>query len=380
MRGVERPSKVRWTRPFLVPLKPLSDDAARKTFNAIADDSDDSEEKDRLLRLTDNMPLAVDLIAHLVDYEGLSSVLARWETEKTGLISAGYDKKSNLDASIAVSVASPRITSGAKELLSLLSILPDGLSDIELIQSNFPIKNIRGCKAALLATSLAYIDDKRLRSLVPIREHIKLFSPPSQLLIQPIRRYFNSLLDLFEPQKGTSPNGIFNQITLNLANLQEVLQQGLHVNHPDLVDTIQCIISLNYFYRITGRGGCTLMDYIPPVFPQPCNHRLEASFITELLMWYQRGHNIARESWVTQGLCHFQHFDDPTLKCEFLFLFFSILVLINDYSQILWSSRSLPFPFPRGSCCSYAILRTGTGFVKLIRRSLWTVHYSDQYF
>jgi hypothetical protein len=87
-----------------------------------------------------------------------------------------------LDASISLSLSSPRITSDSKELLSLLSILPDGLSDIELVQSNLPIPNILGCKAALLATSLAYQDDKkRLRSLVPIREHIQQFSPPSPL-------------------------------------------------------------------------------------------------------------------------------------------------------------------------------------------------------
>ncbi|KAJ7875675.1 hypothetical protein B0H13DRAFT_2279694 [Mycena leptocephala] len=46
------------------------------------------EEMNQLLQFTDNMPLAVDLMAHLVDYEGFSNVLARWETEKTSLLSA----------------------------------------------------------------------------------------------------------------------------------------------------------------------------------------------------------------------------------------------------------------------------------------------------
>ncbi|KAJ7466330.1 hypothetical protein FB451DRAFT_1137906 [Mycena latifolia] len=32
MRGAERPAKFQWTRPFLAPLKPLSDVAARDTF------------------------------------------------------------------------------------------------------------------------------------------------------------------------------------------------------------------------------------------------------------------------------------------------------------------------------------------------------------
>ncbi|KAJ7855839.1 hypothetical protein B0H13DRAFT_1902884 [Mycena leptocephala] len=166
----------------------------------------------QLLRLTDNMPLAVDLMAHLADYEGFKNVLARWETEKTSLLSAGIDRKSNLDASIKISLTSPRITSGAKDLLSLLSILPDGLSDVEFLQSRLPIKDIRSCKATLLATSLAYNDHKkRLRLLMPIREHIQQFSPPSLFLMHPLRKHFYSLLDLYGKYNGAQLSDILNQ-------------------------------------------------------------------------------------------------------------------------------------------------------------------------
>ncbi|KAJ7917233.1 P-loop containing nucleoside triphosphate hydrolase protein, partial [Mycena leptocephala] len=181
MRGAERPAKVRWSHPFLSPLKPLSDAAARQTFIDVADDVHNSKDIDQLLALTDNMPLAVELIAHLVDHEDCANVLARWETEKTALLSDGYDKRSNLDASIEISLSSPRITSlpGTKELLALLSILPDGLSDVELVQIQLPIENILTCKATLIGTSLAYMDDaKRLKSLSPIREHVHRFHPP----------------------------------------------------------------------------------------------------------------------------------------------------------------------------------------------------------
>ncbi|KAJ7494057.1 P-loop containing nucleoside triphosphate hydrolase protein, partial [Mycena latifolia] len=181
MRGAERPAKVKWTRPFLAPLKPLSDIAAQDTFFAIAEDMHDSKDVNEVLSLTDNMPLAVDLMAHAVDFEGsCSAVLARWQTEKTSLLSAGNDKKSNLDTSIKISLSSSRMSTDAKDLLSLLSILPDGLSDVELVQSKLSMNDIMTCKATLLATSLAYIDDKRrLKSLVPIREHMQCFHPPS---------------------------------------------------------------------------------------------------------------------------------------------------------------------------------------------------------
>ncbi|KAJ7843382.1 P-loop containing nucleoside triphosphate hydrolase protein [Mycena leptocephala] len=223
MRGAERPAKVAWSRPFLPPLNPLSEDAARQIFTDIADDSHDNEDMKRLLRLTDNMPLAVDLIAHLVDYEGCSEVLARWETEKTSLLSSGYDRRSSLDASIALSLSSPRAKSlpGAVDLLGLLSILPDGISDSELCQSNLPVQDVLRCKATLLRVSLAYSDDKgRLKSLVPVREHMRQFHPPALTIIQPFRRHLHLLLDLYQKYRGAVQiAGTLKQITSNLGNL-----------------------------------------------------------------------------------------------------------------------------------------------------------------
>jgi hypothetical protein len=319
MRGSERPAKVYWSHPFLPPLRPLSDHAAQQTFIDITDGSCDSKDISQLLQFTDNMPLAVDLIAHLADYEGCSNVLTRWEAEKTSLLSTGLDRKSNLDASINLSLSSPRITSGSKELLSLLSILPDGLSDVELVQSNLPIHNILKCKATLLSTSLAYQDDKKqLRSLMPIREYIQQLSPPSESLIQSLRTHFHSLLDLYQKYDGQQLQPVVNQITLNLANLQEVLRRGLHADNPNLVDTIYHTLSLNSFHRVIGRGGTKLMDYIPPIFPKPCDHRLEASFLTEVLPSYMQHPTLMPEQLISEAITHFQHFHDPALegKCS----------------------------------------------------------------
>ncbi|KAJ7463186.1 P-loop containing nucleoside triphosphate hydrolase protein, partial [Mycena latifolia] len=190
MRGAERPVKVCWTHPMLPPLIPLSTTAARQTFIDITDDVHDDEDLAQLLELTDNMPLAVDLLAHLVDFEGCSSVLRRWKTEKTSLLSAGQSKSSDMNSSISVSLSSPRMTSGAHELLSLLSILPDGLSDIELLNSKLPIKNVLTCKVVLLQTSLAYRDNMRTKVLVPIREHMQHFHPASSYLVQSLQNHF----------------------------------------------------------------------------------------------------------------------------------------------------------------------------------------------
>ncbi|KAJ7891656.1 hypothetical protein B0H14DRAFT_1059691 [Mycena olivaceomarginata] len=322
MRGSERPAKVHWTRPFLPPLEPLSDQAATQTFMDITDNSYD-DDIGQLLQLTENMPLAVDLIAHLAEYEGCSNVLTRWTAEKTSLLSFGPDRKSNLDLSINLSLLSPRITADSMELLSLLSMLPDGLSDVELVQSNLPIHHILSCKSTLLATSLAYQDSrKRLRSLMPVREYVRQHHSPSGGLVHSIRNYFYLLLDLYEEyqNKGQSLQTIVNQITLNLANLQEVLQQGLYAGNPDITEIIYHTLTLNTFHRITGRGETVLMNSIPATFPKPCDHRLEASFLIEAMIStisYRYFPTFTPEQLMCQIREHFQHFSDQALEARF---------------------------------------------------------------
>ncbi|KAJ7467830.1 hypothetical protein B0H11DRAFT_2306252 [Mycena galericulata] len=280
-------------------------------FQARPDPNNTTKEIDQLLCLTDHMPLAVDLIAHLVDAEGCSNVLTRWETEKTSMLSAGHDHRSNLDVSIGISLSSPRLTSvpGAKDLLSLLSILPDGVSDVELLQSNIPIPNIRACKAALLQTSLAFNDDnKRLKSLVPIREYMQYLHPPALSLVQPLQKHFHALLDLEGKYCGSyQAINIINQITQNLGNVHQ---------NPDLVDTIKCTVSFGNFYsQTTYNGQIILMEKIPNVLPKPYNHRLEVQFVIEVLnnpFVYHSTFNL--EALVAQTISHFQYFNDPILE------------------------------------------------------------------
>ncbi|KAJ7710272.1 hypothetical protein B0H14DRAFT_704617 [Mycena olivaceomarginata] len=189
------------------------------------------------------MPLAINLLAHLADSEGCTHVLSRWEQEKTTLISDGHDRRTNLDLSISLSLSSPRINAvpGAQELLSLLSILPDGLSDVELVQSKLPIVNIRSCKAALIGTALAYIDkQKRIKVLVPIREYV--CSPASQRPPHSATSYtLPGTAELYNEFRGTHSNsGIVAQISSNYANIQNVAVTGIQQGHQDLTNSIYC--------------------------------------------------------------------------------------------------------------------------------------------
>ncbi|KAJ6482800.1 hypothetical protein C8R45DRAFT_1075837 [Mycena sanguinolenta] len=301
MRGAERPAKVRWTHPFLLPLQPLSDDAAQQTFMDITDGSHSVEDFRSFL--------ALQTICHW-----LWIFLPTWLTLKAWNMSwlDGKQRKhpcylwdmteSQIWMSINLSLSCPRITSESKELLSLLSILPNGLSDAELVQSKLPIANILSCKATLLATSLAYQNSNK------------------RLMADAYKRCFYALLKLYWEYSDGQLRSVVNQITLNLGNLQEVLQEGLHAGDPNLADTIYCSISLTSFYRLTGRGVPPLMDHIQHMLPGISNLRLEIHFIIEALKWpkySQQTLQMQMKKWIVQGISHFEQINDPLLESKF---------------------------------------------------------------
>ncbi|KAJ6537398.1 P-loop containing nucleoside triphosphate hydrolase protein [Mycena vulgaris] len=318
MRGAERPAQVRWTRPFLLPLKPLTDEAARQTFIDIADDCHDKEDIVKILLLTGNMPLAVNLIAHSVDDDGCPSVLARWEMDKTSMLSGGYDKRSNLEMSIALSLSSPRIAAlpGSRELLSLLSVLPDGLSNVDLLHSKPPIHDILECKTALLRTALAYNETPgHLKVLAPIREYMMRTFPPPLSLVQPVRDHFGRLLELYHKHRGMiSGAQTVERITFNLGKIQSILLLGLTKGCPQVEDRIQAIISLNRFTRITGLHRTSLMDIVPDILPHPTNHQLEISFICEVFATQHHKQVQNPEALLEQGRKHLGNLKDPVLE------------------------------------------------------------------
>ncbi|KAJ7238161.1 P-loop containing nucleoside triphosphate hydrolase protein, partial [Mycena rebaudengoi] len=223
LRGAERPNKVKWTRLFLAPLKPLSYVAAQQTFIEVADDGHDDASIKELLELTGNLPLAVSLIASVAGSEGCAQALSRWKLESTQMLSEGYDQRSSLDISIMLSYTSSHMTPGAQELLSILSMLPDGLTYADLVQAKLPIIDILACKTTLLQTSLAFVDqDQHLKVLVPIQEHILNSHPPTDALKLKLREHFHQILALWNQFKNLNVADILPQISRNLGNLSTV--------------------------------------------------------------------------------------------------------------------------------------------------------------
>jgi hypothetical protein len=271
MRGAERPGKVKWNRPFLPPLEPLSSSASRQIFIDVADEprtgtAEESALND-LLDLSDHLPLAVSLMANIASFEGYPDTLARWRIENTSLLSDGHNKESNLEKSIILSLGSQRISSSphAKNLLALLSLLPDGIMAQDIMASKVPIPDVCRWQSLLVGTSLAYIDVKgRLKTLNPIREYIRRVHPPSPSLSKPLRTYFRDLLELWRSNYQHLPGNLIPDLVSYLGNINELMLEGLITEETAvLVDLGHGIITLDSFSWNMLNGNSPLFQRVP---------------------------------------------------------------------------------------------------------------------
>src|SRR6266851_167633 len=128
MRGIVRPAQTLWTMPFLPSLMTLDSNAARQVWEHTADNYDEFAEE--LTKAVDYVPLAVGLLAHLAQATSPQILLKQWNSKQTGFIHTGQgNKQFNLEYSIQLSIDSGRMRANpsAKELLGVLSMLPDGI-------------------------------------------------------------------------------------------------------------------------------------------------------------------------------------------------------------------------------------------------------------
>ncbi|KAF8144255.1 hypothetical protein K438DRAFT_2029239 [Mycena galopus ATCC 62051] len=271
MRGAERPGKVKWNRPFLSPLDPLPSSASRQIFLEVAEDPKPGEESalDDLLDLSGSLPLVVSLMANIASFEGYSGTLSRWQVENITLLSGGHDKRSNLEKSITLSLTSPRVSSSphAKNLLSLLSLLPDGMRAEDIIASHVPIHDVRSAQTLLIGMSLAYINAKgRLTALSPIREYIRRTHPPSPSISKPLRVHFQALLELWQSTKDHPSGNLPSELNGNLGNISHLMLDGLVMDDKFAWPSIgSSIITLDGFSRRMGKGHSPLLQRLPHI-------------------------------------------------------------------------------------------------------------------
>jgi len=255
MRGTVRPAHTKWTKPSLPPLVSLDSDAARTVWEDIAENYDSFAGE--LLKAVDYVPLAVSLLAHLAQATSPELLLKEWHEKQTEFIRTGQaNKLSNLEYSIQLSIDSGRMRSNpsAKEMLGVLSMLPDGMHMIlvkrwkrELccVDVLSGLRTLQGC-------SLITMVGKRYQTHPIIRNFCNHHTPDtlmSQKHRDAIRQFYLKLAS-FQPHKVEAKNWIV--LVQQVNNTKAILFDLLKSDFSDQKKLIQAICTFTSFHSSIG--------------------------------------------------------------------------------------------------------------------------------
>jgi hypothetical protein len=129
-----------------------------------------------LLKALDGHPLSIELLAaNAQGKPDLKGLAADWNDRRADLLSRGSenDRKTNLSASLDLSLAALDPPSPAHRLIRLMALLPDGMSEADsrtILTDSEPMREERGAAARLETARLASRATGRWRLLSPIRE------------------------------------------------------------------------------------------------------------------------------------------------------------------------------------------------------------------
>jgi len=186
-RGTELPQTVQWTNEATAVLQSFSLEAALQTFQDKAArqlTDEETEVASQLLNAVDRMPLAVSLLGQLARRgNSVSELLLRWNRERTSLLRThGAGRINNVEVSIQLSIKMLLAADDTREslhLLSLCSMLPDGIRQSVFEQLRPHFKYIDRARDTLLVYALISLEpDRTLRTLSPVR-HLVLDHHPA---------------------------------------------------------------------------------------------------------------------------------------------------------------------------------------------------------
>lgn len=187
-----------WSHPPLPPLRQLTLEAAREVYLQHDPHAIRGGKLDQLLLALDCHPLALTLMAgQAVLGECPSTLLERWEEEKSKLLTEGSGKHSNLEVSLELSISNQpmRRTPGALQVLAILALLPAGATT-ELLP---PLPDLQGNISTLVRVSLVARSHNSplISTLSPISAHMLRNHPPQHDTLDALLTVFTGFLDRF---------------------------------------------------------------------------------------------------------------------------------------------------------------------------------------
>ncbi|KAI0297821.1 hypothetical protein B0F90DRAFT_859699 [Multifurca ochricompacta] len=260
MRGAERPGQTEWTQPFLEPLGTIGLDAAKETWKRITGNHDNFAEK--LILAVDCVPLAVNLLAHLSQVTPPMLLWKEWNSRKTTLIKRGeLHKLSNMEYSIQLSLDSHRMTSNplAKDLLGILSMLPDGLHIKQLTRFQEILIDIdmMSCLQVLQQCSLLNLTGDRYQPHPIIRQFCNNHDFTSSKHKTSLEEFYISLGSINEQKADLEA---YAEMVLEVNNTKAMLSELLKSNSDNQLRLIDAIIMFTGLCRNIGDFSSTLLN------------------------------------------------------------------------------------------------------------------------
>lgn len=259
MRGAHPPEAIAWT--LRVPLSVLDPSAACRVFltiNPVKDiGNSDKEVLDSLLRDLEYIPLAITLLATVGQGFPLKTLHKMWSEERTSLLAVRNSKLESLDVSIHFSLTTFYISETPKtvQLLGVLCLLPDGLSDWQKkLTSIAPsLENASRLARLLVSAALVQLEGDRLRVLSPIRHYILRNHPADDLYVEETKNYFWDLISHHtEASFNLPPHFLDSQKILNpeLGNINSIIHYAFRTRPSP--ESIDAALSMSTFYYFTA--------------------------------------------------------------------------------------------------------------------------------
>lgn len=260
MRGTVRPAQTQWTSPFLHPLATLDNDAARRIWERTTNHYDAFAEE--LTKAVDYVPLAVSLLAHLAQATSAELLLKEWNEKRTKFIhTSPANKQSDLEYSIQLSIDSGRMRANpsAKDMLGVLSMLPDGIH----------IKQMDKFRRILCNTDI-------LSGLRTLRECSLISAVGQRYQTHPIIRDFCIHHDLISPEQRNVLNDFYiklastrsskahasshAEMVLEVNNTKAILVDLLKSDFQSHSELVQAICTFMMFHSSIGDHSDNLIS------------------------------------------------------------------------------------------------------------------------
>lgn len=308
LRNNDQPYLPRSNAP--VRVNPLPDDLAHRLFCTHARDVPPNHPLlPGLLAAQQGMPLAILLLAREAEGVDLDVTHERWTLERTKLLSRGSDRYSSVAVCVELSWSSPRLTSEAQRLLSVLARLPAGAAK-EDRDGFFPVPEPANAIALLQKMALIYSEGPRWRLLAPIREHLAHLHPPGPEDWGRVREFYFARARLLSRRVGHADGGdALTRLAEDFPNVEALVSRELQVGNLSLA--LDLIVGTSNFLRFSGHSALPLMESVCKLAHDKgtLEQRAASLKLVGEVSLRRSGHSRAKAAY-TEALPLFEQLDD----------------------------------------------------------------------